>query len=162
MNPTLNNPFNGMLQGHRENLARANRTAMVPGNCASLQTATGSTLGEAARKQRKHLLQLPINVFQAGDNQLIPTLQGKKLIYEIVLWNSTAQTLRLFQGPSATGILLLQLTAFPATTGFILGFNGSWRMPHFEVDSGQPFVLNLASAAQVDGMIRYRITSGSD
>jgi hypothetical protein len=107
------------------------------------------------------LLLSPINANIAGDTALIPTLSGKKLIYEIVLWNVTAQTIAFYQGPSASGILLLRLTGFPSLTGFTLGFNGNFSQPHFEVDAGQQFVLNLANATQVDGFIRYSIGGGS-
>lgn len=157
-NPAINNPYNQILQARREALSNATRSALVPANC---QTAAMLTPQALTRQERSQLLEVTINCNTAGDNQLIPTLTGKKLIYEIVIWNVAAQTLALFQGPSATGILKLRLTSFPALTGFTLGFNGSYAQPHFEIDGGQPFVLNLAASTQVDGMIRYKISSGS-
>jgi len=157
-NPTLHNPWNRMLQQRRMELSRASRSAIMPANC---QPPSNITPQAAERQQRSQLLSVPILAGAAGDNQLIPTLTGKKLIYELVLWNVSAQTLALYQGPSASGILLLMLTNFPALTGFTLGFNGSFAQPHWEIDSGQPFVLNLGVGTEVDGFIRYKISSGS-
>lgn len=155
INPTLNNPYNEALQTRREALAGAFRVALFPGcNPATQPQPT-------TQQQRGQLLSLPINAFTAGDNQIIPSLTGKKLIYEIFLWNVAAQTLQLWQGASATGILLLQITAFPALSGLTLGFNGSFAMPHWEIDPGQPLTLTLQNSTQVDGFIRYRIANGN-
>lgn len=158
VNPTLNNPYNRVLEMRRHALASAQRVALTP-LCNPTTVHTAATL---STRKRRQLLSVPINAFTAGDNQLIPTLTGKKLIHEIFLWNVTTQTLGLFQGPSATGILLFRMTTFPGGTGFILGFNGSFEMPHFEIDSGQPLILNLQNSTQVDGFIRYRIPGGAD
>ncbi len=158
MNPTLNNPWNRMLQARRVSLANASRSAITPANC---QPAIASSPAAVERQQRSQLLSVPVLALAAGDNQLIPTLTGKKLIYEVVLWNVGAQTLAFWQGPSASGILLTKFTNFPALTGFTLGFNGNFAMPHWEIDSGQPLVLNLSAGTEVDGFIRYKISSGS-
>lgn len=149
-NGAIPNPWNQLLRARANALEYAYRGPISPGcQLPSLDTP-------AANVQRKSLLAVPINCSAAGDNQLIPTLIGKKLIYEIFIWNVAAQTLKLYQGSSASGILLLQLTSFPALTGFVLGFNGNFAQPHWEIDPGQPLVLNLGAATQVDGFIRYR------
>jgi hypothetical protein len=155
MNPTLNNPYNQLLQARREALGGAYRVALAPGCNPATQPAP------TLKQQRGQLLRVPINAFTAGDNLIIPTLTGKKLIYEIFLWNVAAQTLQLWQGASATGILLVQMTSFPALSGLTLGFNGNAAMPHWEIDPGQPLTLTLASSTQVDGFVVYRNADGS-
>jgi hypothetical protein len=146
------NPWNSVLAQRAVALSRAYRHPITPG--CDLPDPTSTPV-----QRRKSLLSVPINTSAAGDNQLISTLIGTKLIYEIVLWNVTAQNLALYQGPSATGILLLSLPSFPATTGLTLGFNGNFEQPHFEIDPGQAFVLNLQNATQVTGFIRYRVAT---
>lgn len=158
-NRSLGNPYNNALRQRSLELNRATRYALTP-DC-------DPTTGEArqtALQQRSRLVHALINVATAGDYAVVPTLTGKKLIYEIVLWNSAAQTLILQQGLTggASTLTLLQLTAFPATTGFTLGFNGNFEQPHFEVDNGQPFVLNLGASTQVDGFVRYRVVNGTN
>ena len=58
-------------------------------------------------------------------------------------------------------ITLLDLVNFPALTGFLLGFNGNFEQPHWEIDNGQPLVLNLSAGTQVTGFIRYRTENGT-
>jgi hypothetical protein len=160
MNPTLNNPYNQLLQARRDALGGAWRFALAPG--CNPGKEPGTRPAPTLKQQRGQLLHVPINAFTAGDNQIIPTLTGRKLIYEIFVWNVAAQTLQLWQGASATGILLTQLTAFPSLSGITLGFNGSFAQPHWEIDPGQPLTLTLANSSQVDGFIVYRIADGSD
>lgn len=148
--PAANNPFNTVLRDRAAALRLAYRGPIAPG-CELLAI---SPVAES-RVKRKTLISIPINAFTAGDNAIISTLIGRKLIYEIVLWNVTAQTLAFYQGASATGILLLRLTDFPALTGLTLGFNGNFDMPHMEVELGQPLILNLENSTQVDGFVRY-------
>lgn len=155
------NPSNLALRGQRETLRYAIRHPLIPG-CGPAETALAITDTAPQRKstpsqRRNSLLEVPIVVTSVGDNLLIPATLGRKLIYEIVLWNVASQTLALYQGPSATGILKTKLTNFPALTGFSLLFNGNWDMPHYMIDSGQPFVLNLGANAEVDGYLKYRI-----
>lgn len=113
---------------------------------------------------RRQLKFIQINVSGVGDHIIIPAGQaGAKQIFEVVLWNVGAQTLRFTQGTTGTNpITLLQLTTFPALTGFTLGFNGSWDMPHWEIDNGQPLILNTDGGTQVDGFVRYRVQNGTD
>jgi hypothetical protein len=153
MSPSPNN-YSGTLRSQAHQLARAVRHSTPPGACG-LQLAPPPTPAQ----QRASLLLAPINCSAAGDNLLIPTLAGRKMIYELCVWNVTQQTLRLTAG--AAGVLLLQLTNFPALTGYTLGFNGHFSQPHFEIPAGLPFVLNLGGAFQVDGFIRYRIADNS-
>jgi hypothetical protein len=147
---TIPNPWNDILRQRADDLTHAFRGPISPGCAVPPLTPA------APNVQRNSLLRVPINCFTAGDNFLIPTLIGRKLIYEIHIWNVAAQTLALYQGSSATGILLTRWTAFPALTGVTLGFNGNFAMPHFQIDPGQPFTLNLENSTQVDGFVVYR------
>jgi hypothetical protein len=157
-NPTLTNPWNQLLDDRRRALGAAQRYALTP-NCNPITGQPNLTPSQ----QRGQILRIPIIATIAGDNLLIPTLAGKKLIYEITVWNASAAAINLgfYQGASATGVLQLLMGNFPATTGFTLGFNGSFEMPHFEIDNGQPFVLNLSTTGPVQGFIRYRIQNGT-
>ena len=151
------NPFNMELSRRRFAPGNAFRYALTP-NCNPI---TGAPQLSPAQ-QRDGLLHVPVIASVAGDNILIPTVSNKILIYEIFLWNSTALPINweLFQGASANGILLLPLSNWPATTGFILGFNGNWEQPHFIIDSGQSFVLNASTAGPTQGFIKYKIANG--
>jgi hypothetical protein len=158
INPTLTNPWNQLLDGRRISLGGAQRYALTP-NCNPI---TGQpNLGSS--QLLKQLLSTPYSAAIAGDNLLIPTLAGRKLIYEIVIWNASAAAINLafYQGASSGQNLLLPISNFPATTGLTLGFNGSFEMAHFVVDNGQPLVLNLSTVGPVQGMIRYRIQNGT-
>jgi hypothetical protein len=159
MSPQTTNPFNLKLAAQRFSLSRAFRYALTP-NCNPTTGAPNLT----SRQLRKQLLELPIQAAIAGDNLLIPTTgAGEQLIFELLLWNSSAAPIdmALYQGPSASGILLLPISNFPPTTGLTLGFNGNWEQPHFQIDIGQPFVLNLSTAGPVQGMIRYKLMNGT-
>lgn len=146
------NPFNVILRQRAQILATAYRHPITPG--CDLPDPKSTPV-----QRRKALLSVPINATAAGDYPIISTLIGTKLIYEVVLWNVTAQNLALYQGPSASGILLLSLPSFPTTTGFTLGFNGNFEQAHFEIDAGQPFTLTLQNATQVTGFVRYRVAT---
>lgn len=146
------NPWNSVLAERKTVLARAYRHPIAPG--CDLPDPETTPL-----QRRSSLLSVPINTTTAGDYPLISTLIGKKLIYELVLWNVASQDLALYQGPSATGILLLDLPSFPATSALTLGFNGNWEQTHFDIDAGQPFILNLQNSTRVTGMLRYRIAT---
>lgn len=152
------NVSNDALQDRKALLARAYRHPIAPGCDIGQDVDLPTPPPSTPDQRRSSLVQVPINVATAGDNPLISTLTGRKLIYEIVLWNVAAQTLQLYQGGTG-GILLLQLTNFPALSMFTLGFNGSWEEPHFNIDPGAAFVLNLQNSTQVDGMIRYRVAT---
>lgn len=157
MTPGLN-PWNQMLERKRGMLARAVRYALTP-NCNPTTGAPNLT----PLQRMKQLLSVPIIAGIAGDNPLIPTTSNPILIYEMLLWNSSAAPISfgLYQGASAQGILLLPISNFPATTGFLLGFNGNWEMPHFIIDVGQPFILNLSTTGPVQGFIKYKIENGT-
>jgi hypothetical protein len=147
------NPWNSVLAQRAANLGNAYRHPISPG--CDLADPKSTPV-----QQRASLLTVPIIASAAGDNPLISTLIGKKLIYEVFLWNVTAQTLAFYQGGSG-GILLVKLTNFPSTSGFLLGFNGNFAQPHWEIDAGQPLILNLQNSTEVDGFIRYRIATES-
>ncbi len=155
---SLMSPFNQALQTKREQLARAVRYAITPA-CNPITGVPQLTPNQL----RRQLISIPIIASIAGDNALIPTTSGQLLIYEVVLWNSSAAAINmaLYQGPSAIGVLLLPISNFPATTGFTLGFNGSFEQPHFEIDTGQELILNLSTTGPVQGMIRYKVANGT-
>lgn len=147
----LNN-FNQILRNRAQALKSAYRHPISPG--CDLADPKSTPV-----QRRSSLLHVPIDISTAGDNQLISTLIGKKLIYELVLWNLFAQDLALYQGPSASGIVLFPWPGVPNQTGMIFGFNGNFEQPHFEIDAGQPFVLNLSAGSRVTGFLRYRIAT---
>lgn len=149
------NPYNEVLAQKHAQLRRAVRFALSP--TCDPQTMQPKLSGVQLRRQ---LRTIQIDASTAGDNTLIPATAGVKQIYELVLWNVAAQTLIFRQGTSS-GFRVLRLTDFPALTGFTLGFNGSFDQPHWEIDNGQPLILNLAASTQVDGFIRYRVQNGT-
>lgn len=111
---------------------------------------------------RKQLKRVQINAATAGDNIVIPALAGVKQIFELVMWNVTGQTIIWQQGTTGQGaITQVRITDMPSLFGFNLGFNGSWDQPHWEIDTGQPLVLNLSVGTQVDGFICYRVQNGT-
>jgi hypothetical protein len=151
-------PFNIYLGERRRALAGAYRYALTP-NCNPSMGPPPMT----SQQLLKQLLHVPIVAAVAGDNPLIPTTAGQQLIYEMLIWNSSAANVNvtLYQGPSANGILLLPLPNVPPQTGITLGFNGSWEQPHFTIDIGQRFVMNLSTTGPVTGMIKYKINNGT-
>lgn len=151
--PYIQNPFNQLLSQQRSLLTRAVRFALAP----LCDPSTGQPTLTTAQ-QRRQLKTIQINVSTAGPNVIIPALAGVKEIFELVMWNVTAQTLIWKQGSSFT---LLQLTDYPDKTGLMLGFNGSFEQPHWEIDNGQALVLVLQNSTQVDGFIRYRVANGT-
>ena len=157
MTPGLN-PYNQFLENRRNLLARAVRYALAP-KCNPITGAPDLTPLQLLRG----ILSVPVIAGVAGDNPLIPVTSSPILIYEMFVWNSSAAAIniQLYQGPSANGILLLPLSNFPPTSGFLLGFNGNWEMPHFIIDTGQQFVLNLSTTGPVQGFIKYKIQNGT-
>ena len=157
MSPSTN-PYNQQLEKQRGLLGRAVRYALTP-NCNPISGAPALTPLQLLRG----ILSVPVIAGIAGDNPLIPTTSNPILIYEMLLWNASAApiNMQLYQGPSANGILLVPVSNFPPTTGFLLGFNGNWEMPHFLIDTGQPFVLNLSTTGPVQGFIKYKIQNGT-
>ncbi len=152
------NPYNDLLAQRHDLARRAIRYALS----TLCDPASGDPQPISPTQIRQQLRSIQISAAAAGDNIIIPALAGVKLIYELVLWNVAAQTLILQQGiTAAMPIQLLKLTSFPALTGFTLGFNGSFEMPHWEIDNNQPLVLVNASATQVDGFVRYRVQNGT-
>lgn len=155
----IENPYNQILAQKHGMLARAVRYALA--------TVCDPASGEpklTAAQLRRQLKTIQINAAAAGDNIIIPALAGVKEIFELVMWNVAAQDLQWQQGSTAssTSIPLLALPAFPPTTGFTLGFNGNWEMPHWEIDNGQSLVLVCSAATRVTGFIRYRVANGTN
>lgn len=149
--PIIPNPFNQVLAQKHAALAGAQRYPL-----GTLCDVHGQPLPPSTVKHQLKTIQ--INAQTAGDNIIIPALAGLKSIYEVVMWNVAAQDVLWQQGnTTGTPITLIDLPSFPATTGFTLGFNGSFEMPHWEVDNNQPLVLVLSVGTQVTGFIRYKI-----
>lgn len=153
--PLIPDPYKQLLTRQHTKLAHAQRYALSP-VCDPRTKEPILT----ARQRRRSLKFLQINAGTLGDNIIIPgTLAGAKAIYEFVLWNVATNSLILQQGltGSVNAIVLMELPEFPATSGFTLGFNGSWEMPHWEIDNGQPLILKLSAAARVTGFLRYSV-----
>lgn len=152
------NPYNQILAQKHGQVQRAFRFAL--GTVCSAATGQPAPTTNQLRKQLKTI---QINVTDIGDNLIIPALAGVKQIYELVMWNVTGQDLSWQQGSTASNnfITLLDLPGFPTTTGFTLGFNGNWDMPHWEIDNNQPLILTLSAATRVTGFIRYRVANGT-
>lgn len=153
----VTNPYNRLLAQKHSLLQRAVRYA--------LGTVCDPTTGLPLKgvNLRKQLKLIQINALSAGDNIIIPASAGVKQIFEMVMWNVAAQTIIWQQGLTSGGTPIVQtkFTGFPALTGFVLGFNGSFEMPHWEIDNLQPLVLNLSVGTEVDGFIRYRVANGT-
>lgn len=156
----MQNWGNDLLRARAALLKRVKVTALYPG-CVADDAVAASAPPPASLPTvppNWQLRRVPINISTAGDNTLISTLVGQKNIYEIFLWTAGgANSLALYQGPSATGILLLPWPGVPAQTGFVLGFNGNFKQPHWEVDAGNTLVLNLSAATQVTGFLVYAV-----
>jgi hypothetical protein len=149
----MSSVYNSLLRTQAATLALAYRAPIAPG-CDLPPIAPPS-----ANVQRNQLLSVPLSNLGAGDNFVIPSLSGRKLIYEVFLWNVAAQTITFYQGGGGGGILLCPLPNFPALTGLSLGFNGNFAQAHFDIDSGQQFNINLSVGSAVGGFIRYRIAT---
>lgn len=151
------NPYNLILSQKHDQLSRAQRYALAT-NCDP-HTKQPKLTGRQLRRQLKTII---IDAASAGDNVIIPASGGAKQIYEVFLWNVTAQTIIFQQGSTgAKEIRLLRITNCPALFGTVLGFNGNFDMPHWELDNSQPLILNLAVGTQCDGFIRYRVQNGT-
>lgn len=154
--PVIPNPYNAKLSEKHASLQRALRYAMAT-VCDPFTRKP-----ESPANLRKQLKTIQINATLAGDNIVIPTLNGVRQIFELVMWNVGAQTCLWQQGTTGgMPITLLDLVNFPALTGFLLGFNGNFEQPHWEIDNGQALVLNLSAGTQVTGFIRYRTENGT-
>lgn len=151
MTPAPPNPYNAILAEKHAALA------------AAFRFAQGATAEPGQAPVATPLLKLiQIQASAAGDNIIIPNIAGVKQIYELVMFNVTAQDLLWAQGETtATRIPLLALPGFPALTTLILPFNGSWDMSHWDIDTNQPLLLNLSTGTPVTGFIRYRVLNGS-
>lgn len=157
---------NAALADRRAQLKRAVRTALFPGCSIPVSGSAGpgssGDAGTSAAAPNWHLRRVPFDVSTSGDNVLISTLTGQKNIYEIFIWTAGGTNdVNLYQGPSATGILLLPVPNFPGQTGLFLGFNGNFDQPHFEIDAGNTLVLNLSAATRVTGLIVYAVPEAS-
>jgi hypothetical protein len=155
MSPLTPNKFNALLAQKHTGLANTFRFALG----TECDPMTRRPVTSSGRNQLKHI---QINATAAGDNIIIPPLAGEKEIFELFMWNVTAQNIIWQQGETVSGnsIVLTQLPAFPATSGFVLGMTSRWDMPHWQIDNNQPLVLNLSGGTQVTGYIRYRVRNG--
>jgi len=152
------NPWNQIIAQRHAMLGKAQRTPL-----GTLCDPTGQPI-TSAKQRRVQLKTVPLNLDIAGDNIVIPALAGVKEIFEMLIWNVGAQTVTFQQGITATTSQLqwFELLNFPALTAMVLGFNGNFEQPHFEVDNNQPFVINLSAGSPVTGFIRYRINTGTN
>lgn len=159
MSDLITTPYNQILAQKHGMIRRALRYALAP----MCDPSTGEPRMTKAQLRRQ-LRTVPIVALTLGDNILIPAgIAGAKEIFELVLWNVTAQTIALQQGLTAGGnaVPWFRLTDFPDKNGYTLGFNGSFEQPHFEVDNLQPLVMNLQNGTEVDGFLRYRVNNAT-
>lgn len=149
------NPYNATLARKHSLLGRAYRFALD----TVCDPTTRKPVASSGRRQLKHI---QINATVAGDNIVIPALAGVKDILELFMWNVSAQDIIWQQGQTATGnaIILTELPAFSALSGFVLGMVSDWDMPHWEIDNNQALVLNVSAGTRVTGFIRYRVRNG--
>lgn len=154
----IGQPWNQILAQKHQQLPRAQRIAL-----GTLCDPTGRPLPPPPAQFRKQLKRIQINAATAGDNIVIPALAGVKQIYELQMWNVTGQTIIWQQGLTGSDGTIVQtrITDCPSLFGFTLGFNGNPDMPHWEIDNGQPLVINLSVGTQVDGFIVYRVQNGT-
>jgi hypothetical protein len=135
-----------LLDSQRRLLARITRP------CAPDQQPAGS---RRRPEDDDDLISIPINCSTAGDNIIVAPPGPAILIRAIQLWNVTAQTLGLYNGPSAeTGSLLTRFTNFPGLSGYLLSIEQLrwWRIP-----AGNALILNLENSTQVDGFVSYSL-----
>lgn len=156
-------PYSNLLATRREELATAYRGPISP---SSPIPADGSIPElQSVQAERRAMLHIPYVFQTAGDNILIPSLIGRKIVYEFFLYNpggvGTSATLQLYQGPSTTGTLLLQLTDFSPKSQLLLPFSGNLIQSHFDIESGQSMVMNLSASTEISGFLRYRIDNNS-
>lgn len=152
-------PYNQVIAQKHVQVRRAVRQAL--GTVCDAEGRPKAT----PRALRRQLKFIQILAPLAGDNIIIPAGQaGIKMILEFVLWNQTGpNTLTVQQGQTGNNaITLVELTDFPTTGGFVLGFNGNWDMAHWEIDNGQPLILNNPGGTRVTGFVRYRVLNGTE
>lgn len=152
MSPSLNNPYNALIAKKHADLAAAFRFAQ----------GTTPAAGQISSITTPLLKLIQIQASLLGDNVIIPGIAGTKQIYEVVLFNVSAQDILFTQGVNiATRIPLLDLPGFPALTTLILPFSGDWDFSHWDVDTNQPLLINLSVGTPVTGFIRYRVANGT-
>jgi len=145
------NPYNQILADKHVALAQAFRFAQG----ASAQPGQSPVATPL-------LKMIQIQASMVGDNVLIPAIAGTKQVFEMVLFNVSAQDILFAQGVNtATRIPLLNLPGYPPLTTLILPFSGSWEMSHWDIDTNQPLLLNLSIGTPVTGFIRYRVLNGT-
>jgi len=94
----------------------------------------------------------PIDVATAGDNTIVSGSGSARVcIYALVLWNTDEQDVLLKGG---TEPLMGPIVGLPAKGSFTLQEMGK---PHFRLQPGQPFVMNLSVGARVTGYIKFRL-----
>lgn len=156
MSPTTDpRPYSNILLDRRQRLQLAYRGPIAPNQPIPEDRSIPEM---SAHAEQTAMLHVPFVALNKGDNVLIPTLIGRKFIFEMFIYNAgAAQTIQLFQGSSIIGTLLLQLANFPAGAQMLLPLSGNPLQSHFNIESGQSLVLTLAAAnAEVDGFLRYR------
>jgi hypothetical protein len=150
------NPWNAQLAEKHRILPRAFRYALgTPCDAFGIPQLLPNTLSNQLRT-------IQIVAPAAGDNLIIPGISGVKQVYELALWNIAAQDLIWQQGTTGNHPLqLLSLKSFPALTPYTLPFSGNWDFAHWEIDTGQPLILNCSASTGVQGFIRYRVQNGT-
>lgn len=113
----------------------------------AVRAQTGTVIGD-------DIIHVPIFANAVGDNVVIPSIGRKFLLMELFIWNAVgAQTIIYKDGTSNP---LLTQTNVPIAGGLFLGFAGN-DQPHFTVNAGNGFILNLSAGTEVDGYAKYKL-----
>ena len=100
------------------------------------------------------MIHVPIFANAVGDNVVIPPPGRRFLIMELLIWNAVgAQTLIYKDG---TANPLLTQVNVPISGGLFMGFAGN-NQPHFTINAGNGFVINLSAGTEVDGFAKYKL-----
>lgn len=109
-----------------------------------------TTIGTETEKMK-----VTIDTSVAGNNLIIAGSPGYVIrIFELRLWNVAAQTLTLVDSQDPIP-LEGALDSYPALTGYYLPDQGS--EPHYELQPGGDFLLNLAAATRVTGFVKFSV-----
>jgi hypothetical protein len=104
---------------------------------------------------------LAFNVSAVGDNIVIPAAAGYRIaVHQVSMYSTENQTIRFLQGTPAGVDLQGPLVNFAQGAGYYLSYQK--EEPHFILDTGQPFVLNIAAGSggatgNLSGFVKYRM-----
>lgn len=120
----------------------------------AIDDATGELLvrlaGSVTVKRAK------IDASAGGDNELVATVDGKKIcLLGVLLLAKEAVDATLYSGAQATGAPLTGALPLAENEGFVLEAPSSPEMHWIETEAGKKLNLYLSAAAQVSGCLVY-------